>query len=82
MASSSVYLPYDLIACVIGISRDDYSLLYQCSLVNREFNQAVTQILYSHVVLCAPFQPVLNLSNRSSIPVSSLRGSTLQAIFN
>ncbi|KAF8797660.1 hypothetical protein BYT27DRAFT_7124904 [Phlegmacium glaucopus] len=75
-----MYLPYDLIARVIEICRDDYSLLHQCSLVNWDFNQAATRILYSRVVLSPPFRLVLDLSDTSSIPVSSLRGSAFQAI--
>jgi len=73
-------LPYDLIARVMEICRDDYGLLYECSLVSWDFNQAVTRILYSRVVLSPPFRLVLDLSDTSSIPVSSLRGSALQTI--
>lgn len=74
--SNAVYLPYDLIACVMETCRDDYPLLYQCSLVNWHFNQIVTRILYSRVILSPPFRPVLHLSDIDSIPVSNLRGST------
>ena len=68
-------IPRDLIACMMEFCSDDSSLLYQCSRVNRDFNQAAARILYSRVILSPPFQPVLDLSNTSSIPVNTLRGS-------
>ncbi|CAA7262648.1 unnamed protein product [Cyclocybe aegerita] len=65
------FLNFDLIARVIELCRDDYGLLYHCSLVNWEFNRAASRMLYAHVVISPMFKPVLNLRDTSSIPENS-----------
>ena len=55
---------------ILEFTADSYGLLYRCSLVNWEFNRAASRLLYFRVVLSPPFQPVLNLKDTGSIPVS------------
>ncbi|KAF8149464.1 hypothetical protein B0H34DRAFT_802453 [Crassisporium funariophilum] len=69
--ASPVYLSYDLIARVMEICQHNYDLLFQCSLVNWEFNRAATRMLYRRVVLAPAFRPVLDLRYKNSIPVSA-----------
>jgi len=63
-------LGYDIVNRILGLSADNYGFLYSCSLVNWEFNHAASRLLYFRVVLSPLFQPVLNLRDTGSIPVS------------
>ncbi|KAJ3514943.1 hypothetical protein NLJ89_g2069 [Agrocybe chaxingu] len=63
------FLNSDLIARVMELCRDDYDLLYRCSLVDWEFNQAASRMLYAHVVISPMFKPVLDLKDTGSIPL-------------
>jgi hypothetical protein len=62
----------DILLPVLEIFEDDYCTLYLCSLVNREFNEIATKLLYSRVVLAPPFRPGLNLKDPDGLLVSTL----------
>jgi len=61
---------YDVVVRLMDLFRDDYDLLFRCSLVNWEFNRAASRTLYRLVVISPVFQRVLNLKDTGSIPVS------------
>ena len=61
---------YDTLLPVLEILDHDYSDLYHCSLVNRDFNEMASKVLYSRVVLSPPFQPILNLKDKDGLSVS------------
>ena len=71
-------LPYDIVTQILEFAADDYGLLFQCSLVTREFNCAASQLLYFHVVVSPPFRRVLNLRDTGSIPVRLIPGTNLR----
>ncbi|KIM89935.1 hypothetical protein PILCRDRAFT_812719 [Piloderma croceum F 1598] len=60
---SASQLGYDVLLQVLEMFRDDYGNLYRCSLVNREYNEIASKILYSRVVLSPPFSRGLNLKD-------------------
>ncbi|KAF8904781.1 hypothetical protein CPB84DRAFT_1677109 [Gymnopilus junonius] len=70
-SDEGVKLVYDIIARMMEICRDDYDLLARCALVNWEFNQAASRMLYWHVVISPAFSPVLNLRDTGAISESS-----------
>ena len=65
-------VPSDILLPVLEIFEGDYCTLYLCSLVNREFNEIATKLLYSRVVLAPPFRPGLNLKDPDGLSVSTL----------
>lgn len=68
MAGTSFHLSYDILLHVLDIFTDDYSTLYRCAPVNWEFNRAASGLLYRRIKLSPPFQRVLDLKNRGTLP--------------
>src|ERR1700691_645210 len=64
-------LIYDTLLPVLELLERDYGDLYRCSLVNRDFNEMASKVLYSRVVLSPPFRPSLDLKNRDGLSVST-----------
>ena len=69
-ASSSCTIDRDLVPPILEDLRDNYDVLYNCSLVCKEFNVTASRLLYCHVVFSPPFRPVLNLKDRGRLTVS------------
>jgi hypothetical protein len=69
----SFRLGYDVLLQVLETFQDDYGNLYRCSLVNREYNEIASRILYSRVVLSPPFnRGRVNLKDQDGLSVSML----------
>jgi hypothetical protein len=67
-------LNYDVLLHVLEMFQDDYGNLYRCSLVNREYNEIASKILYSRVVLSPPpFTHGLKLKDQDGLSVSMLK---------
>ncbi|KIM41940.1 hypothetical protein M413DRAFT_445142 [Hebeloma cylindrosporum] len=71
MSETKSTLIYDIIARVVELCCDGYHLLFQCSLVNWEFNRAASRVLYSRVAISPQFKAILDLRDTGSIPESS-----------
>jgi len=59
----------DLLHHVFQEFSEDYRALYQFSLVNWNFNNVASKLLYTRVEYSPPFRPVLDLKDRGEIPV-------------
>lgn len=70
--ASELRLYYDVIFRILGYHRDDYDQLFRCSLVNKEFNRAASNMLYYRVVLSPPVSRLyqLNLRDTGAVTVS------------
>lgn len=66
----SVHVNYDILIHVVEQFRNDYDMLFKCSLVNWEFNRTASHLLYSRVVLSAPFRSLLDLRDNGIPSVS------------
>ncbi|ESK93277.1 hypothetical protein Moror_14540, partial [Moniliophthora roreri MCA 2997] len=49
---------YDLILYILSFLADKSQILYRLALVNREFNQAASKILYAQVILCPSYHHI------------------------
>lgn len=66
-----ICLSYDLLLHIFEVLYSDYESLYRCSLVNWEFNQVASKLLYAQVQYSPSDQgPTLNLKDRGTLPVS------------
>ena len=61
---------YDVLLHILDFVSSDNSVLYQCALVNREFNHAASSVMYARVKLSLPYKRVLDLKDRGELPVS------------
>ena len=59
----------DVLHHVLREFSEDYRELYRCSLVNCQFNNVASKLLYTRVEYSPAFQPVLDLKDRGEIPV-------------
>ncbi|KAJ6615376.1 hypothetical protein B0H10DRAFT_1801539 [Mycena sp. CBHHK59/15] len=75
---SNPSLSYDLLLLVLDVLGDQYDALYQCTLVNWEFNRAASRILYSRVVLSPAFSPTLSLKRETTPTPTVLSSACLQ----
>src|SRR5688500_8884113 len=62
-------LPDDVLQQVLDELREDFAVLYRCSIVNWQFNRLASKLLYESVEYSPPFQPTLDLRDRGDIPV-------------
>ncbi|KAJ3521103.1 hypothetical protein NMY22_g12451 [Coprinellus aureogranulatus] len=69
--ASDCRLYYDVIFRILGYHRDDYGQLFRCSLVNKEFNRAASNMLYYRVVLSPPVSRLYQLNLRDTGAVTS-----------
>ena len=63
---------YDIFVQVLTFLRDDRISLYNCALVDWNFNNAASRILYSRICYSPEYCPVLDLKNRGALEVSGL----------
>jgi len=68
--SGCVHLYYEVLLHILSFLSADDCALYQCTLVNREFNLAASSVLYARVTLSPPFKRVLDLRDKGDLPVS------------
>lgn len=72
-------LPFDVVLRVLEALTEDAPLgiLYSCTLVDRQFNNAASKLLYKRVVLSPPFTRTINLKQRSQelVSIFLLRGN-------
>ncbi|KAH9886922.1 hypothetical protein C8Q73DRAFT_748707 [Cubamyces lactineus] len=61
VANDTAVLSYDVLMLVFDWIRDDYPVLFACSLVNRTFKEAAITYLYRKVTYSPAFSPVLDL---------------------
>ena len=61
---------YDVLLGILRFLSGDNDALYQCALVNREFNPAASSLMYARVKLSLPYPRVLDLKDRGELSVS------------
>jgi hypothetical protein len=66
-ATEATRFSYDALLHVLDIVSSDYHALYQCSLVNWEFNRAASRLLYARIKLSPPFQRAIYLKSRAAL---------------
>ena len=67
--TAGVALCYHALLHIVEFLSGDYGVLYNCALVNWQFNFIASRILYSRVKLSPPFRRVLDLKREVILSV-------------
>ena len=61
---------YAVLLRILDFLYGDTSALYQCALVNWEFNRAASSLMYARVKLSPPYKRALDLKDKGDLSVS------------